>query len=429
MISVIIAKLILALLRLINHGATTLPGKIALKINSKLLTHLSKGVRVICVTGTNGKTTTCALISNNLSHNGMSYFTNKSGANMITGVATAFVDNCDIFGRCKKDFAVLECDENSLPLIAEYIDAEIVVVTNVFRDQLDRYGEVNFTLNQISLAVSKMKSPILALNADCPLTMSLCNDNSVSFGLSSTADIASVSDNRYCPICNNELQYHSVVFAHLGDYYCTRCGYHRSRPNYELSLINDSVVMINGHRLLVSLKGTYNLYNILSAYAVCDLVGVKDFSGLSTFYGAFGRIEKFKYNDTNILVLLVKNPVGFANCIDLVSSMGGIYNIAFALNDNSADGTDVSWIWDVDFSSLSSSIDECYTLGTRSYDMALRLKYDDISSMSLDGECYSDLISIIKKSTNDFVFFSTYTSMMNMRHYLVDEFGGDEFWQ
>lgn len=422
MISVLVAKLVLALLRMLNRGATTLPGRIALKINPNILSFLSKGVKVICVTGTNGKTTTCALISSVLKSNDISYFTNKSGANMLTGVVTAFIENSSLFGRCKSEYAILECDENSLPIIADYLNANIVAVTNIFRDQLDRYGEVDYTLNQISLAISKLNSPTLVLNADCPLTMTLQNDNTITYGISSKTEIKSMSDIRYCPYCDTELSYNSVVYAHLGDYYCPKCGYHRHSPNYDMKNLSDD-------NIRVALKGTYNLYNILSAYSVCRTMGIDKLDSLSSFYGSFGRTEMFKHKDITILLLLVKNPVGYANCIDLVKLKGKIFNIAFALNDNSADGTDVSWIWDVDFSPISSLISDSYTLGTRSYDMALRLKYNDIFAKPLSGESYNDLVSIIKSSNQDFVIFSTYTSMMSLRHYLVDEFGGEEFWQ
>ncbi|MBR2277817.1 MAG: DUF1727 domain-containing protein, partial [Eubacterium sp.] len=135
--AILAARLVSGVLRLFNKGATTLPGRVALYIKYDILTRLSQGVHIICVTGTNGKTTTCAMIENALTSSGYSAFLNKSGANMLTGVTTAFLQNSSLFGKCRKDFAVLECDEKSLPAISRYIDADVLAVTNIFRDQLD----------------------------------------------------------------------------------------------------------------------------------------------------------------------------------------------------------------------------------------------------------------------------------------------------
>lgn len=425
-LSIIIAKLVALVLRIFHRGATTLPGRIALKIKPNILFHLSRGVHSIIVTGTNGKTTTCALIESVLKSNGYSYFINKSGANMMSGIVTAFITNSTFLGKCKKEYAILECDENSLPRVSTFINADYVIVTNIFRDQLDRYGEVNYTLSQIKKGVGNMHSTLI-LNADCPLTSSI--GEGITYGINMAYKNDIVSDNRYCPVCNNELKYNSTVYAQLGDYYCNCCGYSRNKPDYAVTNITENSITINGEMLSLAINGIYNVYNYLSAYTLCKTIGITNFDGLYTFSGAFGRMEMFHYKDKNILVLLVKNPVGMSNCIDLVARKNGRYNIVFALNDNAADGIDISWIWDVKYSSIKDKISTCYTIGTRSYDMALRLKYDGISSVITDGEEYSKMIDIIKSSNEDIIILSTYTSMMNMRHYLVDEFGGDEFWQ
>jgi UDP-N-acetylmuramyl tripeptide synthase len=438
MISIIIAKIIYYILRLFGRGATTLPGKIALDLKYNILNRLSKGVSIICVTGTNGKTTTCALLERAMKDNKLSYFINKSGANMLSGVATAFIVNSNIFGHCKKDYAILECDENSLPLISRYIDANVVVVTNVFRDQLDRYGEVNHTLSKIKQGIDYMPNSVVVLNADCPLTYSLskmCNNKMLTFGI--TADFGGdiMSDNRFCPCCDNELKYHSRVYAQLGDYYCTHCGYHRIKPNVcvdEIAEINQngSTFFVNGSVHSISLGGIYNIYNYICALAVLDALDINEPKSLCDFDGAFGRMERFKNGEQVILLMLVKNPVGLSNCIKYVSKIKGDVDLAFALNDNDADGRDVSWIWDADFKPLNVKNSFVHTVGLRSYDMAIRLKYDNINiSEIIDGEKYDKLLEIIKNSNRDFAVLSTYTSMMNMRHVFINHFGGKEFWQ
>lgn len=427
--SLFISKLVACVLRWFNKGATTLPGRIALRLKPNILIRLSKGVSIICVTGTNGKTTTCSMIESVFKANSMSYFINKSGANMITGVATAFVLNSSIGGKCKKDYAILECDENSLPLISTYINPSVLVVTNVFRDQLDRYGEVSYTLSRIKQGISNMNNTVLVINCDCPLTSTLINDNTITYGTNLSLENTIVSDNVFCPYCNGKIEYKSSTYAQLGDYYCESCGYHRTRLDYELQSICENAIVINDKAYPISLDGIYNAYNYLSAFSACKALGISDVRGLYNFSGAFGRMEEFFYNDISILVMLVKNPVGLSNCVRFISDKKGEYNMAFALNDNSADGIDVSWIWDARFDSIVPRIDECYTVGTRSYDMAVRLKYDGIDSLVINGENYIELIDIIKSSSKDFIILSTYTSMMNMRHYLIKEFGGEEFWQ
>ncbi|MGN0458983.1 MAG: MurT ligase domain-containing protein [Eubacterium sp.] len=429
-IVLIISKLIARILNILGRGGTTLPGKVALYFKYDILTKLSKNVHIICVTGTNGKTTTCALIEQGMKNANKSYFINKSGANMITGVTTAFINNCTVFGKPKCDYAILECDENSLPEISRYIDADIVVVTNIFRDQLDRYGEVSTTLKKIKEGIDNFESAILVLNADCPLTYSLsklCSNKTVSFGMNYCSTSNIVTDSPYCPICNNLLRYNSKIYSQLGDFYCNSCGYKRSMPDVLATDYCEDSFCVDDKNISLSLGGIYNAYNYLSAVSVLKLIGLS-VDSLSGFNGAFGRMEHFNYNGINILLMLVKNPVGFSNCLEYTAGMQGKYNLIFSLNDKDADGKDVSWIWDVDFNIIKPKIYDVFTLGTRSYDMSLRLKYDDISSNALSGECYNRLIDIIKSFNRDVIIFSTYTSMMTMRHYLINEFGGDEFW-
>ena len=435
-LTLLIAKTAAAVLNLLGRGATSLPGRIAVSLKQDILSVLSRGVRIICVTGTNGKTTTCALIEQGLKSNGKSYFVNRGGANMLGGVVSAFIANSTVFGKCKKDFAVLECDENSFPIIARYIDADCVAITNIFRDQLDRYGEVSTTLSKILAAVELMPNATLCLNADCPLTYSLslhCKNKTVTYGVGADLKNNTIVDNRACPKCGNALDYRSVVYSQLGDYVCRSCGYSRPNPDYCITDIMEldelgSRFMINSHLVRLSLGGIYNVYNFCTAVCVLGVFGINNVSAVCDYGGAFGRMEHFKCGSRDVLLMLVKNPVGLSSCINYVSKMQGNPAIVFALNDNAADGRDVSWIWDSSFYPLSD-FDEFYTIGKRSLDMAVRLKYDGIRCAALDGECYEKLMDIIKSSNKNFVIMSTYTSMMNMRPDFVGNFGGREFWK
>ena len=442
MFSLIIAKFVLNVLRLMGKGATTLPGRIALWLKPDILAKLSRNVQIVCVTGTNGKTTTCAFIEHYFKSNNFSYFVNKSGANMISGVATAFVENSTLFGRCKKQLAVIECDENSFPVISKFIKARVIVVTNIFRDQLDRYGEITHTLNKIRTAINNMPDADLVLNADCPMTMSLantCGNNTFFFGTDINLKGAGVSDNLYCPVCSNALEYQTRSYAQLGNYICNNCNFRRPKLDFA---VTDLICADEGgssflfsvsdkvYTTKINIGGIYNIYNFAGAGLTLLLLGAKKLTCLSTCNGSFGRMENFTYKSKNILLLLVKNPVGFSQCADYVSNIKGDFDMAFALNDKSADGTDVSWIWDANLDKLVVKASTVFTLGTRGWDMALRLKYNNIKiSGVIEGEDYNKLISIIKDSDKDFVIFATYTSMMEMRHLLIDNFGGKEFWK
>ena len=435
------ARLVRAVLRLFKKGATTLPGRAALFFKYDILTRMSQSVRVICVTGTNGKTTTCALIEHALKAAGKSYFINKSGANMISGVTAAFVENCTLFGKCKRDFAILECDENSLPIISRYLDAEVLAVTNIFRDQLDRYGEVTHTLSAIKHSVDNMPYATLVLNADCPLTnsLSLCKNDCVKFGVNADFDAIEVSEARYCPRCSGELKYKSRVFSHLGDYLCTSCGYCRGDVDFEARNITltgengSEFELVSGAQktpVHLSLGGVYNIYNFLCAAAVLDTLGVGGFAAMQEFSGAFGRMETFLCDGNRILLMLIKNPVGFSSCAAYASGIRSCRSVVIALNDNAADGRDVSWIWDSDIDSLCGMLCDFYTFGARANDMTLRLKYNGITIRdTIEGENLAALLELISKQSGDVVIMANYTAMMSIRKALRHSFGGKEFWQ
>ncbi len=417
-----------------------MPGRVALFFKYDILTVLSKRVRVICVTGTNGKTTTCALLEHALKGANRTYFINKSGANMLTGVTAAFVENCSILGRCRTEFAILECDENSLPQISRYLDAEVLAVTNIFRDQLDRYGEISHTLDVIKASAENMSDSLLVINADCPLTNSLSKleNPSLSFGVGADFGEVSLLETRYCPICSAELRYNSRVFSHLGKYSCPRCGFCRGVPEYEARDVelfagegSQFTVSANGvsHPCKTSLGGVYNVYNFVCAAAVLGAVGISDVSLLTGFSGAFGRMETFSDNTCRVLLMLVKNPVGFSSCAAYAASLKNVDRVLLALNDNAADGRDVSWIWDSELDSLCSLKCDFYTFGVRADDMTVRLKYNGITvADTLCGEDMSALIHLVKQGGFS-VILANYTAMMKLRRALRRTFGGKEFWQ
>lgn len=432
-IIIALARLCEKLLRLFGRGATSFPGKLALFLKKDILKSLSRGVRIIAVTGTNGKTTTCAMIESALKKAGVSCFLNRSGANLITGVTAAFIANCNLFGRCRYDCAVLECDENALKKISLYIDAQILVVTNIFRDQLDRYGEVSSTLAAIKEGAGNMKNALLVLNADDPLTFSLSRLGNpyVSFGISKRLSLGGRGESEFCPFCGTAYEYAFRTYSQLGGFYCPSCGYARETPDYSAEEVflqdpdtSSFFAVFRGKAALVSvnLGGIYNVYNALAAAAALREfgVGLSDVeNALSEFGGAFGRMERFE----NVRMLLVKNPAGFTQTVNYIKPLA-VHNLIFVLNDNDADGKDVSWIWDAQID-IGDHVGNVYAFGIRSGDMALRLKYAGIQAKIIKN--YDEFKKIT--SQPDTVIIPTYTAMMALRPYFAHRLGKKEFWQ
>lgn len=443
-IAVWAGKFTTKLLRLAGSGGTSLPGKVVLKICPDILGHLAKDVKIICVTGTNGKTTTCHIIRDMIEAEGKTVFCNDAGANLLGGVVSAFVGAATLGGKINTDYALLECDEAALKSIVEHFGNLDVtaVVTNVFRDQLDRYGEVLTTVNKIRAGLSQLPNVELVLNADCSLTSSL-SDLSHSeihyFGVDGPlyeGTSSDISDAVYCIHCKTKYQYHYHTFGHLGGFYCEKCGYHRQEPEVALTKVIEwkdasSVVEMDvfGQKVEaeVMLPGGYNLYNALAATEVAHLLGlpneqiVKVLGGLTTH---FGRMEQVMLNDAPLHLVLVKNPAGFNEVLQFLIQQRPTGNIVFGLNDNYADGKDISWIYDVEFERLTqaaSGAKHFYFTGKRAYDMQLRLKYADFDTTKFSVEKdYKTLITQLQQSGQETFLVLSYTCMLEFRDKLAE---------
>lgn len=443
-IAVWAGKFTTKLLRLAGSGGTSLPGKVVLKICPDILGHLAKDVKIICVTGTNGKTTTCHIIRDMIEAEGKTVFCNDAGANLLGGVVSAFVGAATLGGKINTDYALLECDEAALKSIVEHFGRLDVtaVVTNVFRDQLDRYGEVLTTVNKIRAGLSKLPNVKLVLNADCSLTSSL-SDLSHSeihyFGVNGPlyeGTSSDISDAVYCIHCKTKYQYHYHTFGHLGGFYCEKCGYHRQEPEVALTKVIEwkdasSVIAMDvfGEKVEaeVMLPGGYNLYNALAATEVAHLLGlpneqiVKVLGGLTTH---FGRMEQVMLNNAPLHLVLVKNPAGFNEVLQFLIQQRPTGNIVFGLNDNYADGKDISWIYDVEFERLTqaaSGAKHFYFTGKRAYDMQLRLKYADFDTTKFSVEKdYKTLITQLQQSGQETFLVLSYTCMLEFRDKLAE---------
>lgn len=451
--SCLICRFVHFVLQKMGRGATTMPGRVALKVKRNILSDLSKDVKVIIVTGTNGKTTSCRIIEEGLKKAGKTYFINKSGANLITGITSSFIMNSTVTGKKKYDYAIVECDENAFREVSRYIHCDVVLVTNVFRDQLDRYGEVTHTLNAIKESVKNLPNAVICLDADCSLTYSMSREipnKIVTFGVDvpfdENAKAPEISDAKYCIFCKNEYDYTYHTYGHLGGFVCKKCGYKRPQPDFSVKSVeelkqNYSVVTadFDGDINLVKINigGAYNVYNAIGCAAGLSSLGIDNktiISALETFNGAFGRMEQFSSGDNKINVILVKNPAGFSQTMNFIKSVEEDFTLILSLNDNAADGRDISWIWDVDFCSIfeKTNLKNLYVTGKRCYDMAVRVKYEGTGGRDIkiiENEDYNKLVDIAVSQGNDVYIVPTYTSMMAMRPVIAKRLGGKEFWE
>ena len=437
-LAVLVCKASGAVLRRLGRGGTNLPGKLALKIDKNILGELSRGVKVTVVTGTNGKTTTSRMIEQAFADAGLKYFSNKSGANLLTGIIAVFAQHSTLSGKCPYTHALIECDEAAFRRTSEYLPVECLVVNNIFRDQLDRYGEITHTLNAIREGITHVPNATLCLNADCSLTASLAEDGIpnpiIRFGVnvpiySETAH--ELSDAVYCIHCKTQYEYDYRTYGHLGGYRCPHCGYARPTPDLCVSRIvtsdeeHSEVVFRDGQTEIpasINLPGGYNIYNACAAMTAAKALGLdltKAAQSLSHFACGFGRMEKFEINGTDVRMILIKNPAGCNQVLSFLTQRTEPFVFAACLNDRTQDGRDVSWIWDVDFEALarqSARFTRILVSGVRADDMALRLKYAGFDTGRIEViRDYENLLEAIGADETPTFIMPTYTAMFDLR--------------
>ncbi|WP_346887873.1 Mur ligase family protein [Clostridium sp. UBA1056] len=433
-IAIVASKIVLKLSTKLFKGGSNFPGKVALALDKNILSTVAKGYKVILVTGTNGKTTTTSMIYNILVKDGKNVITNNTGANMNTGIVASFISNFKFSNKNRDMYAVIEVDEAYLKFITESVKPEIITVTNLFRDQLDRYGEVHTTYNKILEGIHKSPKSLLVLNGDESLLGKINADNPVVYygfnvPIKENTILNVNADSKFCKFCKTPYSYEFITYNHLGKYFCTDCGYKRPELKYHVDAITSltaegSEVIINEESYSVNQSGEYNIYNSLCALSVARELCVQPNSikvSLQNQKSSFGRQETININGKELKIILVKNPAGYNQAINTLLLNDKPIDLALMLNDNYADGTDVSWIWDVDFEKLNSlEINDIIVSGIRLYDMAVRLKIANLKEENFkicesDDELINNIISAKSETTYVLV---TYTAMLHLRKLL-----------
>ena len=451
-IAILLCKALRLVSRLLHRGGTAMPGRWALKLCPNLLELLAKDVKSVAITGTNGKTTSARMIEQAFSEKGLNYFANRSGANLISGITTEFVMNATLTGKPLKEYAVIECDEAAARKVFSQLKPRVVVVTNLFRDQLDRYGEVTHTLENIRVAMQGAPEAVLCLNADCSLTASLADDlpnRVVYFGIDQGAAPSrpkpEISDATHCIRCKTEYEYDYISYGHLGGFRCPKCGYRRHKADFAVTDITEqradgsTVVMdIQGTKRIVNvnLPAMYNIYNAVGAVTAAVEMGLDAdtaVKALADFQCGFGRMEQFKLGKAGARMMLVKNPAGCNQVIEFLENIKEKFILIVCLNDRGADGTDVSWIWDADFeglTTLGSYLDRVIVSGDRAGDMRVRIKYAGIPDEHISMQRnYEELVRWIEKQELPVFIMPTYTAMLELRQVVIKHCGGADFWE
>lgn len=415
--TLVLARLTYLAIKLLHRSSgTSFVGMMTLKVCPDFLAHCRKYIKnnAITISGTNGKTTTSGLVAHIFEENQNSIIHNVKGANMLTGIANVFALNIKPFKRF--DYAVIESDEAYLTKLYDYFKADYLLVTNLFRDQLDRYGELSTTASFIQNAIDKNKELKLILNADDPLVTNFGKGkNAIYYGFEEVefcSEIHNATSNAptevFNCICGKPLQYNKQFFAQEGHYYCAKCGFKRPEPNYKgyVKIYSDYSELKIRHNdkdfeFKINLVGLYNAYNVLGAVA-CAMENGIDYQtikkAVSTYKSIFGRAERRVINGHKTLIQLIKNPTGASEVLKTVDLSS---NIVIAINDNYADGRDISWLWDSDFEQLKNAQKLVITSGIRAKDMATRLKYAGIPQEKIIvEEDIKSAIALAAKSDN-----------------------------
>lgn len=434
-------------------GGTTLPGRVLLRLEPEAIARLGTGLGggTTIISATNGKTTTAGMLAGILDADGRHPVHNRAGSNMTWGVATALLEQRGSEG-------LFEVDEAWLPRVSEQLEPSLIVLGNLFRDQLDRYGEMEALADEWAKTVaSRGGRTSFVLNADDPLIADLGRDGEgarreevVYFGIEDDSqalpELQHAFDAKHCRRCGHPYAYERAFVGHLGHYSCPNCGAERPRPEVAATAIE--LRGMDGSRTRVRtpsgeievnlpLPGLYNVYNALAAIAAGLRLGVapeRIKAGLEEAQAAFGRVETIEVAGVPVSILLIKNPAGANEVLRtllLEGRRGGGIDLWIALNDRIADGRDVSWVWDADFELLAGAVRRVTCAGTRAPEMALRLKYAGWPTEAIEvvPGIEASLDAAVAAAEERLFALPTYTALLELRKLLADRGLAREFWR
>ncbi|MHB1835239.1 MAG: MurT ligase domain-containing protein [Solirubrobacteraceae bacterium] len=434
-------------------GGTSLPGKVLTRLEpdaiARLASRLPQGSAVI--SATNGKTTTAAMVASVLERTGVRLVHNRAGANMAGGVASALAQAARRGGCIDGDMGLFELDELWLDRVVAQLHPRALALCNLFRDQLDRYGELESIADRWAATVEgPAAAALLACNADDPLIADLGRRHAsvTYFGIEdrsiALAEMQHASDSKHCRRCGAAYVYDAVYLGHLGLYHGPSCGQRRPEPTIAAHAIELEGTRASSFELhtpagvapvRLPLPGLYNVYNGLAAAALCTALGVglQDVAaGLGAVNAAFGRAERVAIGERELAILLVKNPAGCNEVLRTLSLETGQLELMAVLNDRIADGRDVSWIWDADFELLAGRIAGVVCAGTRAAELALRLKYAGVDERKIRviGELGAALDAVLAAGDATTIFaLPTYTALLELRSELQRRGHVAAFWE
>jgi lipid II isoglutaminyl synthase (glutamine-hydrolysing) len=423
--------------RLGRTGGTTAPGRLLLRLSPRALGRMAGELDEgsVLVSATNGKTTTATMIAAGLDGPARELVHNRAGSNMAWGVATALLDA----GRRPGQLGLFEVDEAWLGSVARDVEPRLVLLANLFRDQLDRYGELELLADRWAETVSELDGHAgFVLNADDPLVADLGRGRGqvTYFGLADDSQtlpaMQHAADSKHCRNCGHPYEYEAIYLGHMGRYHCPNCG--RRRPDPDVAATRVELEGMRGSRLRLEtpageldlrlpLPGLYNVYNAVAAAATLlrlnvPLAAVGE--ALEGFGGAFGRVETIPIDGREVSILLIKNPAGANEVLRTLTLEEGKLDLWFALNDRIADGRDISWIWDADFEVLAGRLRRATCSGTRAEEMALRLKYAGIDApIEVNADLGGSLDSAVAAAGERLFALPTYTALLDLRDLLA----------
>jgi UDP-N-acetylmuramyl tripeptide synthase len=434
-------------------GGTSLPGKVLLRMQDDAIARLARTLPqgAVVISATNGKTTTASLLAGVLKRSSIATVHNRAGANMAGGVATALLDATE-HGEVQGQIGLFEVDEAWTANIVEQTQPRVLVLANLFRDQLDRYGELETLADRWQEMISALPtSTKVVLNADDPLLAGIgaSRPNTIFFGLEDQSHAEPVprhaADSKFCRVCGSALIYDAVQLGHLGIYHCPNGDFERPKPDIAATKIvthgmDGSEIEIatpdGAINVELPIPGLYNVYNAVAATAAAhalDLSAGAISGGLAAARAVFGRVETVQIGGHSVAILLIKNPTGANEVLRTIVEETPPLDLWIALNDKIADGRDVSWIWDADFEMLAGSMRRITCSGTRAEEMALRLAYAGVprDRLVIDNaieRSFDDAVSEAVRAATPIFALPTYTALLELRTAIARRGDAPAYW-